>query len=142
MLLFVTEPTLAQIMTPVCDRTAGVRDAIVDHIRGVTTCGDVTTAQLAAISTLDLEHRNLTELKAGDFSGLPGVKKLILEDNFLTRLDREVLSDLSNLEIIVTWNNPLRGSLQPGNFSSLTKLVTLDLRASLINRLRQASSQD
>ena len=135
MLLFVTEPTLAQIMTPVCDRTAGVRDAIVDHIRGVTTCGDVTTAQLAAISTLDLEHRNLTELKAGDFSGLPGVKKLILEDNFLTRLDREVLSDLSNLEIIVTWNNPLRGSLQPGNFSSLTKLVTLDLRASLINRL-------
>ena len=40
--------------TPVCDRTVQVRDGIVAAVSGVSTCGGVTDAHLAAITSLDL----------------------------------------------------------------------------------------
>ena len=61
----------------VCDRTAAVRDSIV-ALAPVSTCGDVTTAHLAAIDSLSLVGAGLTELKADDFSGLTCLAKLNL----------------------------------------------------------------
>ena len=43
---------LARAPTPVCDRTEQVRDEIVAQVSGVSTCGEVTDAHLAAITFL------------------------------------------------------------------------------------------
>ena len=67
----------AQI-TPVCDRTVQVRDAIVAAVSGVSTCGGVTDAHLAAITSLGLRSAGITSLKEGDFSGLTALTSLHL----------------------------------------------------------------
>ena len=55
-------------VTPVSDRTPQVRDAIV-AAAGVP-ANEVTEAHLAAITSLDLNRKNIARLKTGDFDGL------------------------------------------------------------------------
>ena len=63
----------------VCDRTSQVRDAIVSAVAGVSDCADVTAADLAAITELEIiEDSSLTSLQAGDFGGLTGLTILDL----------------------------------------------------------------
>ena len=56
--------------TPVCERTEQVRDGIVAAVSGVSTCGGVTDAHLAAITRLLLRFAGITSLQEGDFDGL------------------------------------------------------------------------
>ena len=59
----------------VCDRTAEVRDAILDALTGRSACAAVTDADLSGITgTLDLANESLSAVKARDFRGLTGLE--------------------------------------------------------------------
>ena len=64
-----------------CTRTEQVVQAILAQIPGVASCEQVTDSHLATITTLDLRGQSITELQAGDFSGLINLSSLDLRDN-------------------------------------------------------------
>ena len=109
----------------VCNRTAEVRDAIMDAAR-VSACGDVTADHLSAITRLSLYDENIPTLKADDFSGLTNLEKLYLEKNNLSSLPADIFSDLSALEVLSLKQNNL-SALGANTFSGLTALSSLDL---------------
>ena len=111
----------------ICDRTAQVRDAIVDLIPGVHTCNGVTDAHLAAVTaTLNLNRTGISSLRSGDFSGLGRIRSLLLARNQLTGLPADIFPGLVNLRTLRLHTNEL-DSL-PGNlFNGLVTLDILDL---------------
>lgn len=70
-------PVTTAAPTPVCDRTQQLRDAI----RGNRGCGETTNADLAGITGLDLNNRNITSLASYDFAGLSKLTRLNLNGN-------------------------------------------------------------
>ena len=110
----------------VCDRTAQVRDAIVDAVAGVNDCGDVTDSQLAQIATLTLFTNNLTALRANDFTGLTGLTTLNLAHNRLRALPSRIFAGLTRLETLWLHGNQLL-ELRSGVFAGLTALTDLRL---------------
>ena len=112
--------------TPVCDRTEQVRDGIVDQVSEVSTCGGVTDAHLAAITSLYFGNAGITSLQEGDFSGLTALQELDLNGNTLSSLDAGVLSGLTALQELDLNGNAL-SSLDAGAFSGLTSLQQLYL---------------
>lgn len=106
----------------VCDRTGAVRDSIVVLVP-VSTCGDVTAAHLAAIDSLNLDGAGLTELKAGDFSGLTGLTKLNLFNNSLSSLPDGLFCDLTTLTWLLLARNQFTAiPSELGNLTNLTEL--------------------
>ena len=114
------EPSIVNI----CDRTEQVRD----EIRGSVPCDEVTDAQLSAIVELRLVSRGITGLTAGDFAGLPGLRRLNLGYNYLTALPGGVFDGLTELQELDLDSNYLR-TLPDGVFDDLTNLQELDLGA-------------
>ena len=114
----------------VCGRTEQVRDAIVAAIAGVSDCADVTTAQLAGVTVLNLRsHANSKKIKSlrpDDFSGLTALQGLYLGGNELGSLPAGVFSGLTALQGLYLDNNDLT-SLPAGVFSGLTALGQLNL---------------
>ena len=119
--------------TPVCDRTDQVRDEIV-VVSGVSTCGGVTDANLAAITFLGFNFAGITSLKEGDFSGLTALQELDLQENDLSSLPDDVFSGLTALRTLNLRENEL-SSLPDGVFSGLTALQELDLQENDLNSL-------
>ena len=117
--------TPQKVVTPVCDRSPQVRDAIVAEVSGVNTCGAVTEAHLAVIKSLNLTSK-ITFLKDGDFSGLSSLEYLNLSGNSLTRLEAGIFSDLSSLTSLYLNRNQLT-TLPADLFSDLSSLKYLDL---------------
>ena len=108
----------------VCDRTNAVRDSIVALVP-VSTCGDVTAAHLSAIDSLSLSGARLTELKAGDFSGLTGLTKLNLQENRLSSLPDGLFDDLTALSRLYLGGNRLTAI--PSELFNLSNLTFLNL---------------
>ena len=108
----------------VCDRTPQVRDALVVTIGRA--CTDMTTARLAEVRFLLLNHSGITTLQAQDFSGLIGLEYLFLNDNSLGTLPNGVFSGLSSLEELWLQNNSL-STLPAGVFEELNSLQTMYL---------------
>ena len=149
---------LAGAPTPVCDRTPQVRDEIVRVVQGVSTCGDVTEAHLAAITGLYPQKNEITSLKVGDFdglssltelslrgnqlsslpedvfSGLSALTRLDLDDNQLSSLPEDVFSGLSSLSLLNLYDNQL-SSLPAGLFSGLSSLTSLGLADNQLSSL-------
>ena len=120
--------------TPVCDRTEQVRDGIVAEVPGVSACGGVSDAHLAAITSLDFNSADITSLKEGDFSGLTSLQELYLNGNDLSLLPAGVFSGLTSLERLDLQENQL-SSLPAGVFSGLTSLRELDLESNDLSLL-------
>ena len=93
---------------PVVDRTPAARDAIVAAVPNVTDAANVTEAQVATITNLNLRNKGISELKTGDLSGMTALLSLNLYRNNLTRLP-------------------------PGIFDGLTKLTTLRLGGNVLD---------
>ncbi len=108
----------------VCDRTVAVRDSIMAQVP-VSTCGDVTVAHLSAIDSLSLSDARLTELKAGDLSGLTCLTKLNLQENRLSSLPDGLFDDLTVLSRLYMRDNQLMTI--PSELFSLPSLTYLDL---------------
>ena len=112
--------------TSVCGRTPQVRDAIVGEVVGVSSCGNVTEAHLAAIANLDLNDKEITTLRVGDFEGMSGLSELHLKQNQLSGLPAGVFSGLAALTLLDLRNNQLT-ALPERAFSGLTTLTLLTL---------------
>ena len=111
----------------ICDRTALVRDAIVDLIPGVHTCSAVTDADLAAITaTLNLNRTGISSLRSGDFSGLGSLRSLLLAGNQLTALPADIFSGLVGVRTLRLHGNEL-DSLPANVFDGLASVDILDL---------------
>ena len=73
-----------------CNRTEQVVQAILAQTPDAASCEEITETHLQAITTLDLSGQSITELQAGDFSGLTNLSSLNLGDN-------PIFSELPNL---------------------------------------------
>ena len=120
--------------TPVCDRTAQVRDAIVAAVPGVSTCGDVTEAHLAAITGLDLSGQDITELKPGDFDNLVNLQGLNLGENQLSSVPEGLFEYLINLKGIGLSDNQF-SSLPEDLFDNLTNLRGIYMNGNQLSSL-------
>ena len=120
--------------TPVCDRTVQVRDGIVAAVSGVSDCGGVSDAHLAAITSLDLYSAGITSLKEGDFDGLSALTGLRFDTNSLSELPEGVFDGLTALTYLDLDNNSL-SNLPAGVFDDLTALTTLQVRANRLSGL-------
>ena len=110
----------------VCDRTAQVRDAIVEA-SGAASCSDVTELHhLREVTSLDLSSQGITGLASGDFEGLVRVKTLDLSGNSLTELPAGVFDPLYLLHTLRLDDNQLT-SLPDGIFDRLWLLEELTL---------------
>ena len=93
------------------------------------TCEQMTDQDLQAIVKLDLSGKNITQLKANDFSGLTSLERLYLNDNKLQSLPVGLFSGLTALQGLFLSNNHLV-SLPEGLFSGLSSLQGLFLDSS------------
>ena len=128
------ETPVVSAITPVCDRTPQVRDAIVAAVPSVSDCNDVIEAHLATITSLDLNGEFITALKASDFDRLFSLTTLDLSGNFLSSLPTGIFDKLTNLTTLDLSYNPL-SSLPTGIFDKLTNLTTLDLTSNQLSSL-------
>ena len=123
--------------TPVKQRTQQVQAAIVAAINGVDSADDVTTAQLAGITTLNLVRKGITSLKSGDFDGLTGLTTLEMAYNDrLSALPAGVFDDLTALTTLNLSYNAL-SALPAGIFDELTVLTTLNLAYNSISNISE-----
>ena len=138
-------------VTPVCERTPRVRDEIVTLIAGVSDCADVTEAHLAGIEeilnlrgpqdilSVPINEREtrpdiISELKAGDFSGLTSLREIDLAQNNLASLPEGIFPGLSALQQILLQYNRLT-TLPESVFSGLSSLRILFLHSNSITDL-------
>ncbi len=104
-IVFCTHISSYADITPVSERTPQVRDAIVAAVPGVNNAADVTTAHLAAITSLNLRNVGITALKVGDFSGMTALTSLNLVNNQLSSLPPGIFEGLTSLTAIrLGWN--------------------------------------
>ena len=115
---FVVSNTLLLFST-VCDRTAEVADAIVAAVSAATSCDEVTDAQLAKITTLDI--MGISSLQTGDFDGLTNLDYLDLSSGSLSELPANIFAGLTNLQTLLLNNNNLV-ALPPNIFAGLINL--------------------
>ncbi len=108
----------------VCDRTPGIRDALVVRSRA-TRCQEVTISHLG-ITTLNLAGFEIPTLRRGDLSGLYNLRNLDLSGVAFTDFPAGVFADLGSLETLRLRNNGF-DMLPEGAFEGLSNLVTLDL---------------
>ena len=114
------------VITPVCNRTPQVRDAIVAAVPGVSDCNNVTYVHLAGIRGLNLKDQNITTLKTGDLDGLIALDQLLLHFNDLSSLPADVFDELTALKALGLLHNDL-SSLPAGVFDELISLEGLYL---------------
>ena len=108
----------------ICDRTAQVRDVILDQLPNTSDCAAVTGMDLSGIIRLALSEKGITTLKSGDFSGLSNLQHLNLADNELSALPDGIFDNLTGLESLYLYSNRL-SELPDGIFDDLTGLEEL-----------------
>ncbi len=104
-------------ITAVNQRTQQVQDAIMREVYYVDNADDVTPAHLAEITRLQLDYKDITSLKSGDFSGLTGLTYLDLDGNSIS--DISALKGLTTLTRLYLWGNSI------SDISALKGLTTL-----------------
>ena len=104
-------------MGGICGRTDQVRDALLSLVQAddsaVADCGEVTEAHLGAVGALDLSDGSISALKAGDFAGLSGLTRLLLNGNVLTALPDAVFEPLAKLATLNLDGNPGLDGFRP-----------------------------
>ena len=128
--------------TDLCARTPQVVERITQQIGGSPPCHQVTVANLAGITELDLSNQQITSLRRGDLAGLTQVSRIAIgggasadatENNSLTTLPTGLFSgsgDLTGLTTLVIRNIEQLTAIEAGAFDGLPNLLTLDLTGS------------
>ena len=118
----------------ICDRTAQVRETILDQLPDTSDCAAVTDTDLSGITRLALSEKGITTLKSGDFSGLSNLRHLNLADNELSALPDGIFDDLTGLQELSLFDN--RISRLPDNiFDNLSGLQSLRLSGNGLSEL-------
>ncbi len=120
--LFLTVPGAA-VAQGICDRTPAVWVEIA-RVTRTFRCEDVRPSHLTGIQKLDVSHRRVKSLKAGDFSGLDSLELLNLSDNELNDLPDGIFRELGQLRELVLAGNSLT-ALPQGIFEELDSLERL-----------------
>ena len=131
--LTVANPDPGSTTGGICDRTAQVRDKLLEAT-GVSACGQVTPGQLASVTLLNLRRTGIHALQAQDFSGLSSLTGLSLGENRLTTLPEDIFTGLSSLERLEMPGNAL-STLPEGVFAELSSLTWLDLGSNALSAL-------
>ena len=129
---------VTKTITPVNQRTQEVQTAIVAAIAGVNSADDVTTAHLAALTSLDfgpitLGVNKITTLKDGDFSGMTALTELSMVEHSIS--DISPLADLTALTNLYLWDNSITDISALSSLTNLTKLSLYDNSISNISAL-------
>ena len=131
-LLLATAALPAQAQTvDICDRTAQVRDAILERLKA-DDCAVVDSVGMANIESISLGR--VTTLQRQDFSGLAGLQALFLNANQLTALPVGVFDGLTSLQELRLDGNQL-ATLPAGVFDGLTLLFRLELDSNPLTTL-------
>ena len=101
----------------ICSRTPQVRDEIVLQL-GVSSCNQVTRAQVQSITRLSLTEKNIRNLKPGDFNDLTNLRNLYLSKNRLETLPSNIFDGLT-LRYLYLRDNNIR-DLPANIFASLS----------------------
>ena len=117
----------------VCERTTQVKEELV-RATGLSTCEDVTLADLSRTKKLDLRNSDIDSLEAHDFKGLSSLEYLWMRGNHLTELPEEVFRGLHNLIDLNLEGNSLT-TLPKGVFRDLNSLKLLYLYDNSLNTL-------
>lgn len=108
----------------VCDRTPGLRDALV--VRSLaSSCQDVTPSHLG-FTTLNLAGFAIPTLRPGDLSGLYNLRNLNLSGVGFAGFPVGAFTELRSLETLRLRDNGF-DALPEGAFDGLARLTTLDL---------------
>ena len=123
-------------MSVVTGRTQAVIDAIIEAIAdpNITAADQITDAHLAAITTLDLQSKELTTLQADDFAGLTSLETLYLQNNQLVSFPEDIFDELSSLTTLDLSGNEI-DSIPINFFDDLTTLTNLNLSANNLQSL-------
>ncbi len=81
----------------VCNRTIQVSDVIVSALQGIEDCRNISEADLATVTALDLSSASISALQAGDFEGLLSLSTLNLSNNQLQSLPDGIFEGLTSL---------------------------------------------
>ena len=111
----------------ICGRTAAVEAAILTAITPSPACIDVSAAQLASVTTLNLDDMVIATLQSGDFAGLTGLTMLDLSDNNIGTLPADIFDGLTALQTLLFNRNRGLTTLDEDIFDGLTALTILDL---------------
>ena len=104
---------------PLYGRTPQVQAAIV-AAEGVNAPNQVTAADLAGITSLNLRGKSISSLKAGDFKGLTALKWLNLSENSIT--DISALEKLTTLKVLWLAENSISDISALKDLTQLTEL--------------------
>ena len=127
--------TLEAAASGICDRTAQVRDAILEMLDHVSDCADVTAADLSGITGfLGVLSNEALTLKSGDFAGLDNLNTLYLDGNQLSALPEDVFAGLGSLEELWLNSNQL-SELPEDVFAGLGSLEELWLSSNQLSEL-------
>ena len=125
--------TLAK--SSVYNRTPQVRDAIFAALSDVNDYRNVTEVDLATITTLNLDGKSITSLKAGDFAGMLSLTTLNLDNNQLTSLPGSIFGGLPSLTTLHLSNNQLT-NLPDGFFTGIASLSELNVSGNSVSPLQ------
>ena len=118
----------------ICDRTAQVRETILDQLPNTSDCAAVTDTDLSGIIRLALSEKGITTLKSGDFSGLSNLRHLNLVDNELSALPDGIFDDLTGLQELSLFDNRI-SRLPDDIFDNLSGLQSLSLSGNGLSEL-------
>ena len=121
----------------ICDRTEGIRSAIVAAVPGVDSCSNVGNAHLTALTgTLDASSSNIGDLSEGDLDDLTSIEVLDLSDNSISFMPSHIFDDLAELREINLSSNSM-AYLSPNPFHKNLKLETVDASSNVISELQE-----
>ena len=83
-----------------CNVTLQVAEAIAAAVPGVEDCRNVSQAQLAAITSLNLSNKSITSLQNNDFTDLLSLTTLNLENNLLSSLPDGIFAGMTSLNTL------------------------------------------
>ena len=113
-------------VTGICSRALAVQTAILAATSRAT-CADVTTADLASVTTLNVTAYGPTSIDPADFAGLTGLTSLEIDDSpQLTTVPNNAFAGLTALTTLNFWFFSLT-TLGEDAFAGLTVLTSLDL---------------
>ncbi len=110
---------------PVCDRTPEVVAELIRQTEK-SHCSEVTAAALARVALVNLNEKNVTTLKPGDFDSLPQLTELVLSKNKIGELHPDLFQNLPELTELWLHTNQIN-ELHPDLFQNLPKLSILYL---------------
>ena len=106
-------------------RTQQVLEAIVAAVPGVTNADELTASHLAAITALDINNKNVTSLKTGDFDGLTSLRTLDLGRNAIS--DISVLEHLTSLTHLYLTGNPISDYGPLRSLKAANRTISIDI---------------